>query len=66
MELVNQFGRERYRHGKSVVRGEKGPSYRSRVKQGAKAKAHAEAAASLRSRIEQMIEREINPYRGPG
>lgn len=60
IELVRDFGRERYRCGKANIRGELGSSNRSRHRNKEKAKLHAQKSVALIKQIEDALDQ--GPY----
>jgi N-methylhydantoinase B/oxoprolinase/acetone carboxylase alpha subunit len=55
MELVAEYGREKYRAGKAAIRKEAARSQRAARRNIDKGKAHADRAIALKAQIEKAI-----------
>lgn len=60
IELVRDYGRERYRCGKANIRGDLAPSYRGRHRNKEKAKLHAQKSIALLKQVEDALDQ--SPY----
>jgi hypothetical protein len=55
MEMVKEYGRERYRAGKAQIRKDLATTRGGAVRNIARGKAHAEKAIELKARIEKAL-----------
>jgi hypothetical protein len=60
IELVREYGRERYRCGKANVRGDIAPSNRGRQRNKEKGKFHAQKAVAMFKQITDALDQ--SPY----